>query len=65
MTATRIGVLPPGANGQIPLEPDHENEAVGEDRIDEALDAALELTFPASDPVALIVPALTDVLPRA
>jgi hypothetical protein len=47
----------------MPLEPDHANETVGEDRVDKALDAALQMTFPASDPVALFIPSTIDASP--
>ena len=35
-----------------------------EERISDALDSALEMTFPASDPIAVYIPAETEELDR-
>jgi nucleotide-binding universal stress UspA family protein len=40
----------------LPTDDSKRSDKAAEDRIDDALDAALEVTFPASDPIAVYIP---------
>jgi nucleotide-binding universal stress UspA family protein len=40
----------------LPTDDSKRSDKAAEDHIDDALDAALEMTFPASDPIAVYIP---------